>query len=175
MTWVNWQIFTRAPENLKIGTLVASFCPKLKMYELNIYRGVMYHDNEEWCTIWRGIDLSIPNWHEQFDKFWPEHWKISKIWTLIGCFWPKYIMFELKIVQRSYVWWHRRLMQKFKENWLVLSKMTWRIWQSVVHRLKNSDFILESKMAELNQNKISKQPDWSDAEWKRYFTLEING
>ena len=27
------------------------------------------------------------------------------------------------------------------------------------HILKNSDFILESKMAELNKNKISKQPD----------------
>ena len=42
------------------------------------------------------------------------------------------------------------------------------------HRLKNSDFILESKMAELNQNQNSKQPDWPDAEWKLYFTLEIN-
>ena len=31
------------------------------------------------------------------------------------------------------------------------------------HRLKNSDFILESKMAELNQNKNSKQPDRPDA------------
>ena len=28
-----------------------------------------------------------------------------------------------------------------------------------VHRLKNSDFILEIKMVELNQNKNSKQPD----------------
>ena len=27
------------------------------------------------------------------------------------------------------------------------------------HRLKNSDFILESKMVELNKNKNSKQPD----------------
>ena len=27
------------------------------------------------------------------------------------------------------------------------------------HRLKNSNFILESKMAELNQNKNQKQPD----------------
>ena len=42
------------------------------------------------------------------------------------------------------------------------------------HRLKNSDFMLESKMAELNQNKNSKQPDWPDAKWKLYFTLEIN-
>ena len=31
------------------------------------------------------------------------------------------------------------------------------------HRLKNSNFILESKMAELNQNKNSKQPDRPDA------------
>ena len=31
------------------------------------------------------------------------------------------------------------------------------------HRLKNSDFILESKMAELNQNQNSKQPDRPDA------------
>ena len=31
------------------------------------------------------------------------------------------------------------------------------------HRLKNSDFILESKMAELNQNQNLKQLDRSDA------------
>ena len=40
--------------------------------------------------------------------------------------------------------------------------------------LKNRDFILESKMAELNQNQNSKQPDRPDAVWKLYFTLEIN-
>ena len=42
------------------------------------------------------------------------------------------------------------------------------------HRLKNNDFILESKMAELNQNKNSKQLDRPDPVRKRYFTLEIN-
>ena len=40
-----------------------------------------------------------------------------------------------------------------------------------VERLKNSDFILESKIVELNQNENSKQPD---AVWKLYFSLEIN-
>ena len=89
-------------------------------------------------------------------------------------FWPKHIMFELKKVPRSYVWWHWILMQNLKENWLVLSKMTWKIWQIFFHRLKNSDFILESKMAELNQNKNSKQPDRPDGVWKLYFTLKIN-
>ena len=39
---------------------------------------------------------------------------------------------------------------------------------------ENSDFILESKMAELNKNENSKQPERSDAAWKLYFTLEIN-
>ena len=42
------------------------------------------------------------------------------------------------------------------------------------HRLKNSNFILESKMAELNQNKSSKQLDRPDAVRKLCFTLEIN-
>ena len=42
--------------------------------------------------------------------------------------------------------------QKLKQNWLVLSKMTWEKLEHF-HRLKNSDFILDCKMAELNQNK----------------------
>ena len=36
------------------------------MYDLKISRGVMCHDNEEWYKMWRGIDLSIQNWHEDF-------------------------------------------------------------------------------------------------------------
>ena len=54
----------------------------------------MCQDNEEWCKIWREIDLSVQNWYE-FDEFWPKHSQISKICILMGCFWPKY-MFELK-------------------------------------------------------------------------------
>ena len=29
-------------------------------------------------------------------------------------------------------------------------------------------------MTKLNQNKNSKQPDWPDAVWKLYFSLEID-
>ena len=43
----------------------------------------MCHDNEEWCKIWRGTDMSFQNWHEEFEKFWPKHSKISKICTLM--------------------------------------------------------------------------------------------
>ena len=38
----------------------------------------------------------VQNWHEEFDGFWSEHSKISKICTLMGCFWSKGLMFELK-------------------------------------------------------------------------------
>ena len=56
----------------------------------------MCHDNDKWCKIWRVNDLLVQNWYEEFTKFWPKHSKISKICPLMGCFWPKYIMSELK-------------------------------------------------------------------------------
>ena len=34
-----------------------------------------------WCQNWRGIYLSVENWHEEFGKFWPEHSKNSKMCT----------------------------------------------------------------------------------------------
>ena len=46
-TWEIWQIFIKALESVKIGTLMRSFCPEKKRYVLKIGRGVMCHDNEE--------------------------------------------------------------------------------------------------------------------------------
>ena len=68
--------------SLKMGTLMGFFCPKLKIFELKIYRGVMCHENAEWCKNWREIDYSVQNWHKQFDEFWLLRSKISKIWFL---------------------------------------------------------------------------------------------
>ena len=133
------------------------------MYELKIYRGVICHDNEEWIKIWRRIALSVQNWLEEFDESLPEHSLNFK-----GLLLTKVYNVSAKKVHRSYVWCQSGFMQNLKKNWITLSKMTWGIWQ------KKSDFILQSKMAELNQNQSSKQSDWLDAVWKLYFTLEIN-
>ena len=100
--------------------------------------------------------------------------KILKNLYFNGLFLMKIYNVWAEKFQRSYVRWPWRLMQNFKENWLVLSKMTWRIWKIFVHSLRNSNFILESKIVELNKNKNSKQPDWPDAVWKFHFILEIN-
>ena len=99
-----------------MGTLMGSFCPKLKIFELKIYRGVICHENEEWCKIGRGIDLSFQNWHDNFDEFWPKHSKISKNCTLMGFLWPKYIMFDLKRC--------RGFMFGSTEYW-------WKIWRKI--------------------------------------------
>ena len=143
------------------------------MYELKIYRGVMCYDIQEWSKnskrnwlvvskmtwgIWRNLTQapkSLNNFHFN------------------GLFLIKVYNAWAKKVQRSYVCRHWRLMQNLKENWPVLSKMTWGIWK-IFTGWKKSDFILESKMAELYQNKNSKQPDQPDPVWKLYFNLEIN-
>ena len=77
----------------KIFALMGSFWATFMLFELDKCKRVIFHDTEE---IWRGIGLSSQNWHEEFDKFWPEHSIVSKICKLMGSFWPKYIMFELK-------------------------------------------------------------------------------
>ena len=56
----------------------------------------IFCETEEGYKIWRGIDMLFANWHKEVDKFWPEHSKVSKMFTLMGSFWAKYVLFELK-------------------------------------------------------------------------------
>ena len=95
MTWRIWQIFTRALGSLKIGTLMGSFYPKLKMFQLKSYRRVMLWQ-------WRIMQILKRNWLVVSKLAWAI-WRILtqalkslKIWTLLGSFWTKYIMFQPK-------------------------------------------------------------------------------
>ena len=87
------------PKHLKVSKifiLMCSFWPKYILFELKKYRGIIFHETEERYKVWRGIDLCFQNWHKEFDEIWPEHSKVSNIFTLMGSFWAKYILFELK-------------------------------------------------------------------------------
>ena len=66
------------------------------LFELKKYRGIIFNETEEGYKIWRGIDVFFENWHKKFDKFWPEHSKVSKTLNLMGFFWAKYILGELR-------------------------------------------------------------------------------
>ena len=91
-----WQILTWALGSLKNFPFNGFLLSKVYVVWAKKYRGVIFHDTEEWYKTWRGIDLSFENWHKKFDKFWPEHLKVSNIFTLMCSFWAKYILFELK-------------------------------------------------------------------------------
>ena len=155
-------------------------------------------------------DFCFQKWHEEFGKFSPKHLKVSKL----GLWWDSFSQskkcMSLKFTGEILSWQWKK-MQNWKKKWLVVSKLTWGIWQILTgalenlknlhfnglllnkvynvwakksieelclmalkidakfegkltcafkndmrnlvnfHRLKNSNFILESKMAELNQ------------------------
>ena len=126
-----WHIFTRALISVKIGTFKGLywdffFVQSRKGMTLKFAEelSVMTMKNnakfgEELTCHFKTVMKNLMN----FDS---STWKSKKLlfnWLL----WPKYIMFELRKVERRYVWWHWRLIQNLKEKWLVLSKMTWGI------------------------------------------------
>ena len=86
MAWGIWQFFKRTLESVQIGTFIGSFYPKLKMNEIKNYKGVMCYDKNKWRNIWKGIDLSVQNWHEEFNNFDRSTGKSLKKCTLMGCF-----------------------------------------------------------------------------------------
>ena len=113
-----WHSLTWALGGLKSFPFNGLLLSKVYIVWAKKYRGAILHDIEEWYKIWSGINLSFENWHEEFDKFWPDHLKVSKIFTLMGSFWV-YIVWAKK-VQRSYLSWHWRGMQNSKRNRLVV-------------------------------------------------------
>ena len=71
----------------KMCTLIGPFCAKYITFDLKKYRGVIFHDTEESCKIWRKTDLWFGKWHEKFGKFSPEHLKVSKL----GLWWDPFV------------------------------------------------------------------------------------
>ena len=69
-------------ENSKVSKtcpLIGPFCANYITFDLKKYRGVIFHDAEESCKIWRKADLRFGKWHEGFGKCSPEHLKESKL------------------------------------------------------------------------------------------------
>ena len=101
-----WQILTWALESLKNFHFNGLLLSKVYIVWTKKYIEVIFHETKEGYKIWRAIALSFQNWHKEFDKFWSEHSKVSKVFTLRGFFWANYIFFQLKKGQRSYLSWN---------------------------------------------------------------------
>ena len=53
---VNFHPTTQKSENF---TSMGYFCPKYMRFELKKYRGVIFHDTEQWCKTWINPDLEV--------------------------------------------------------------------------------------------------------------------
>ena len=66
---VNFHPIHQKSENF---TSVGLFCPKYLGFEIKIYRGIIFHDTEQWCKIWINPDLAtlcktgMRNWELNF-------------------------------------------------------------------------------------------------------------
>ena len=76
--WQEFGKFWLEPSGVsKIFTFIGFYYEKYLIFDLKKYRGVIFHDTEEWCKIWRTTDLWFEKWHEEFGKFSPEHSKLG--------------------------------------------------------------------------------------------------
>ena len=94
----------RAHQSAKLQTFNCSrkispnlyFGRLLKVYKIlaKKHRGVISHDPEDWCKIWRKSDLLFQKWQE-FGEIWPEHSQVSKTCTFICSCCAEYLMFKV--------------------------------------------------------------------------------
>ena len=84
--WVWWDCFIQSRKRMSLK------------FTVELWVITMRND----ANIWRGIELVVQNWRNEFEELWPEHSKILPICTLMGCFRPKYMIFDLKKVHKNY-------------------------------------------------------------------------
>ena len=104
-------------------TWALDFWTKYILFELKKYRGVISHDIEEWCKIWRKTDLLLGKWHEEFGKFSPEYSKVSKLELWWDPFAQSRNFMTLKFTEELSVM-KMKNDTKLKRNWLVVLKLT---------------------------------------------------
>ena len=106
------------------------------------------------------------NWHKEFDEFWLENSKVSKLYTLMGWFWPNY-MFELKKYRGVMLDCTQDWYKVWRKTGLCFHKLTWGIWQISTRALESLQngvlmayFYLKLKMLELNNFRGVMKRNW---------------
>ena len=92
MTWKIWWILIQTVSSLKNCTLMCYFCRKCIMFAPKMYRGVMCRNTEVWHKISGGTDCALQDNMGNFDPT----FESLNVCTLLGSFWARYIIFELK-------------------------------------------------------------------------------
>ena len=115
---------------------MGSFWAKYRLFELKKYRGVIFHGTEEWWKIWRNwLVVSKLTWG--IWQILTQALKSLKTFHFNGLLLSKIYIVWTKKLQRGYLSWHWRMMQNLERNWLVVSKLTWGIWQILAQTLES--------------------------------------
>ena len=139
----------------KICTLIGPFCAKYIIFDLKKYRGVIFHDTEESCKIWRKTDLWFGKWHEEFGKFSPEHSKVSKL----GLWWDPFIQ-STKCMSLKFT---EEVMFHDNEEWYKLWRGIDMLFQNWYEELLNFD---------QSTQKVSKFFTLMTSCWPKYIMFE---
>ena len=83
----NFTNFDPSTRKSKKFVLIGSLRPKYILFELQKYRGIIFHDTAELCKFWRKTDLWFEKILEKLGKFSPEHLKVSKL----GLWWNPFV------------------------------------------------------------------------------------
>ena len=173
MAWGIWQCLSEHSKVSKLGLWWNTIIQSRKFMRLKSTEPLCVITMKNDAKIDRGIGFSFQNWHHN----------LTNVVRALKCL--KNLHSNGPLLTRVYNVWAKKVQKsepclmalkidaKFKEKLTCAFKNDMRNLASF-HRLKNSDFILESKKAELNLKKKSKQLDRPDAVRKLYFTLEIN-
>ena len=92
---VNFHPTTQKSKNF---TPMGYFCPKYMRFELKKYRGVIFHDTEQWCKIWinPGFEVSKLAWGIWHGWTFIKAPKTQKNCTLMGSSCTNHVMFQLE-------------------------------------------------------------------------------
>ena len=71
--------FTTVTTHKNVQNYYNEKCAKYLMFDLKKYRGVIFHDTEGWYKIWRKTDLWFGKWYEEYRKFSPGQFKVSRL------------------------------------------------------------------------------------------------
>ena len=132
ITWGIWQIFNRALESLKIGTLMGFLVQSWKYMSLKF--------TEELCIMATKNDAKIEEQWTQFKtdmrhltNFDPSTQNLKNLHFTRLPLTKIYVW--AKKVRRSYVWWNWRLLQNLKESWI------WEILTRALESLETETLI----------------------------------
>ena len=99
---VNFHPTTQKSKNF---TPMGYFCPKYMRFELKKYRGVIFHDTEQWWKIWKTLTLWFQKWHEELGDL--SSLENPKVWKLYidGLFLSKVYTVSARNFHKNYLSW----------------------------------------------------------------------